>query len=82
MVCAEESPCSHDCTTTLQKISAGEIDAPTTARVVGLPPRGGSTFFRSERKYQRKHAARHYGKKALIAHFAGGARNVARNEVG
>ena len=34
------------------------IDAPTPARVVGLPPRGGSTFFRSERKYQRKHAAR------------------------
>ena len=34
------------------------LDAPTPARVVGLPPRGGSTFFRSERKYQRKHAAR------------------------
>ena len=33
-------------------------DAPTTARMVGLPPREGSTFFRSERKYQRKHAAR------------------------
>ena len=36
----------------------GGIDAPTLARVVGLPPRGGSTFFRSERKYQRKPAAR------------------------
>ena len=34
------------------------LDAPTPARVVGLPPRGGSTFFRSERKYQRKPAAR------------------------
>ena len=34
------------------------IDAPTPTRLVGLPPRGGSTFFRSERKYQRKHAAR------------------------
>ena len=34
------------------------IDAPTPARLVGLPPRGGSTFFRSARKYQRKHAAR------------------------
>ena len=34
------------------------IDAPTPARTVGLPPRGGSTFFRSERKYQRKPAAR------------------------
>ena len=35
-----------------------EHDAPTTARMVGLPPRRGSTFFRSERKYQRKPAAR------------------------
>ncbi len=34
------------------------LDAPSPARVVGLPPRGGSTFFRSERKYQRKPAAR------------------------
>ena len=34
------------------------LDAPTPARVVGLPPQGGSTFFRSERKYQRKPAAR------------------------
>ena len=58
------------------------LDAPTPARTVGLPPRGGSTFFRSERKYQRKHAARRYGKKAPIAHFDGGARNVARNEAG
>ena len=33
-------------------------DAPTTARLVGCRPEGGSTFFRSERKYQRKHAAR------------------------
>ena len=48
----------------------------------GCRPEGGSTFFRSERKYQRKQAARHYGKKAFIAHFAGGARNVARNGVG
>ena len=32
--------------------------APTAARVVGCRPEGGSTFFRSERKYQRKHAAR------------------------
>ncbi len=32
--------------------------APTTARVVGCRPEGGSTFFRCERKYQRKPAAR------------------------
>ena len=79
----------------------------------GCRPEGGSTFFRSERKYQRKHAARRlrrrptslravgFGlreplrgcprprlaaltrrKKAFIAHFDGGARNVARNEAG
>ena len=48
----------------------------------GCRPEGGSTFFRSERKYQRKHAARRYGKKPFIAHFDGGARNVARNGVG
>ena len=39
-------------------ILAGGSDAPTTARLVGCRPEGGSTFFRSERKYQRKHAAR------------------------
>ena len=35
-------------------------------------------------KESTKESTRHgdYGKKALIAHFAGGARNVARNEVG
>ena len=91
----------------------GGIDAPTPARTVGLPPRGGSTFFRSERKYQRKPAARRLqrrptslcavgfglrepfglsstsvrfahpsGKKPLIAHFAGGARYVARSMIG
>ena len=48
----------------------------------GCRPEEGSTFFRSERKYQRKPAARHSGKKAFIAHFGGGARNVARNGVG
>ena len=89
------------------------LDAPSPARVVGLPPRGGSTFFRSERKYQEKasgtatpeaaHVAMRRGlrsagalravldlgslrspagKKASIAHFDGGARNVARNEAG
>ena len=47
----------------------------------GCRPEGDSTFFRSERKYQRKHAARRYGKKPFIAHFDGGARNVARNGV-
>ena len=40
-------------------------------------------YFDVERKVcKRKPAARHYGKKAFIAHFDGGARNVARNGVG
>ena len=65
-----------------QTLFPAGLDAPTPARTVGLPPRGGSTFFRSERKYQRKPAARHYGKKAFIAHFAGGARYVARSMIG
>ena len=55
IVCPEESPLVRP----QAHISCrGGADAPTTARTVGLPPRGGSTFFRSERKYQRKHAAR------------------------
>ena len=59
------------------------LDAPTPARTVGLPPRGGSTFFRSERKYQRKHAARRLREKALYCPFLKeGVRNVARNLVG
>ena len=55
IVCPEESPLV--CPQAHTPAPVG-IDAPTPARVVGLPPRGGSTFFRSERKYQRKHAAR------------------------
>ena len=60
MVCAEESPCLHDCTTTLQKIPAGEIDAPTPARIGTCRPMGRSHFsFDGERKVcKRKPAAR------------------------
>ena len=39
------------------KSPCGGIDAPITARAVGLPPRRG-TYFLSKRKYQREHAAR------------------------
>ena len=35
----------------------------------GCHPEGGSTFFRSERKYQRKHAARRLREKALYCPF-------------
>ena len=46
-------------------------------------PEEGSTFFRRERKYQRKHAARRLREKALYCPFLKeGVRNVARNIVG
>ena len=96
-----------------KKCPAGGSDAPTTARMVGLPPRGGEYFLSKRKKVPKKargtatpEAARPAarrglrpagalravlclgslcspaGKKPLIAHFDGGARNVARNEVG
>ena len=46
------------------------IDAPTPARVDGAAaPTGDSTFFRRERKYQRKRAARRLREKALYCPF-------------
>ena len=49
----------------------------------GCRPEGDSTFFRSERKYQRKHAARRLREKAFYCPFLKeGVRNVARNLVG
>ena len=60
-------------------------DAPTAARVVGLAvPRGVHTFLSMAKEKYAKESQRHgdYGKKALIAHFDGGARNVARNGSG
>ena len=48
------------------------LDAPTPARTVGLPPRGGgSTFFRCERKYQRKPAARRLQRRPTPLRVAG-----------
>ena len=62
-----------------KKCPAGGSDAPTTARMVGLPPRGGGVLS-FEAKESTKESTRHgdYGKKASIAHFASGTRNVAR----
>ena len=91
----------------------GGIDAPTLARVVGLPPRGGKYFLSKRKKVPKKasgtatpeaaHVAMRRGlrsagalravldlgslrspagKKPLIAHFAGGARYVARSMIG
>ena len=49
----------------------------------GCRPERGSTFFRRERKYQRKPAARRLREKALYCPFLKeGVRNVARNIVG
>ena len=58
-------------------------DAPTMARVMGLPPRRGIVLS-FDAKESTKESMRHgdSGKKAPIAHFDGGARNVARNEAG
>ena len=58
------------------------IDAPTPARTEGLPPRGGIVLSFGA-KESTKESMRHgdSGKKAPIAHFDGGARNVARNGV-
>ena len=58
-------------------------DAPTAARVMGLPPRRGIVLSFGA-KESTKESKRHgdSGKKASIAHFDGGARNVARNGVG
>ena len=56
-------------------------DAPTAARVVGLAvPRGVHTFLSMAKEKYAKESQRHgdSGKKASIAHFDGGARNVAR----
>ena len=79
-----ESPRLRRCTPTSPKGNpCWGSDAPTTARLVGCRPEGGSTFFRSERKYQRKHAARRLREKALYCPFLKeGVRNVARNGVG
>ena len=54
-------------------------------RGLGLAvPWGAHTFLSMAKEKCAKESQRHgdSGKKALIAHFDGGARNVARNEVG
>ena len=58
-------------------------DAPTTARTVGLPPRRGKYFLSVRKKVPKKASGTATtGKRPSIAHFDGGARNVARNGVG
>ena len=91
----------------------GGIDAPTPARTVGLPPRGGQYFLSKRKKVPKKASgtatlaarpamrrglrsavapsglsstlvrfAHPSGKKPFTAHFAGGARYVARSMIG
>ena len=82
IVCPEESPLVRP---QAQPLFPAGFDAPTTAREWDLPSHGALTlFFRWRKKSVQRESQRHgdSGKKALIAHFAGGARNVARNEVG
>ena len=64
-------------------LSRTGIDAPTTAREWNLPFHGALTLFFAKEKCA-KESQRHgdSGKKALIAHFAGGARYVARTLIG
>ena len=109
-----KATCLCRCTPTLPEGNPLRgIDAPTTARTVGLPPRRGKYFLSKRKKVPKKasgtattEAARPAvrrglrsagalravldlgslrspaGKKPFIAHFDGGARNVARNGVG
>ena len=109
-----KATCLCRCTPTLPEGNPLRgIDAPTTARTVGLPPRRGKYFLSKRKKVPKKasgtattEAARPAvrrglrsagalravldlgslrspaGKKPFIAHFDGGARNVARNEAG
>ena len=110
---ARKATCLCRCTPTLPEGNPLRgIDAPTTARTVGLPPRRGKYFLSKRKKVPKKAsgtatlAARPAmrrglrsagalravldlgslrspaGKKPFIAHFDGGARNVARNGVG
>ena len=79
--CSEGSG-KHTANSAMRQLGCGGLTRRLRRGRWGCRPEEGSTFFRSERKYQRKPAARHSGKKAFIAHFGGGARNVARKLVG
>ena len=79
-----ESPCKRHYKATLPKaVPAGGLTRRLRRGRRGCRPEGGSTFFRSERKYQRKLAARRLREKALDCPFLKeGVRNVARSTVG
>ena len=85
IVCPEESLllCSRVCQLCRKKIPCWGMTRRLRRGWWGCRPEGGSTFFRSERKYQRKHAARRLREKALYCPFLKeGVRNVARSIVG
>ena len=85
IVCPEESPpaCDIDGQFCRKKFPPGGLTRRLRRGWWGFRPEGGSTFFRRERKYQRKHAARRLREKALYCPFLKeGVRNVARNLVG
>ena len=59
------------------------LDAPTPARAVGLPPRGGQYFLSKRKKVPKKARGTALREKALYCPFLKeGVRNVARNIVG
>ena len=84
IVCPEESLllCSSVCQLCRKKILCWGMTRRLRRGWWGCRPEGGSTFFRSERKYQRKRAARRLREKALYCPFLKeGVRNVARSMV-
>ena len=65
-----ESPCKRHYKATLPKaVPAGGLTRRLRRGRWGCRTEGGSTFFRSERKYQRKPAARRLREKALYCPF-------------
>ena len=71
IVCPEESLllCSSVCQLCRKKIPCWGMTRRLRRGWWGCRPEGGSTFFRSERKYQRKHAARRLREKGFYCPF-------------
>ena len=73
IVCPEESLlfCSRVCQLCRKKIPCWGMTRRLRRGWWGCRPEGGSTFFRSERKYQRKHAARRLQRRPAPLRLAG-----------
>ncbi len=65
-----KAPCKRRSTAILLgKIHRRGNDAPTPARTVGLPPRGGQYFLSKRKKVPKKHAARRLREKVIYCPF-------------